>query len=127
MSWDERLDVLLIGGGMISQEVVLPTLFQDRRRGIVGNIAVSSLNSGITKQCRELFPKEEFSGYPDPEKYAADDNQPTMYREAMTKTGTMATRMSSRRTRPGTMGRSKVQMMFPASRSAPPRALRGRT
>ncbi len=87
MSWDEGLDVLLIGGGMISQEVVLPTLFQDRRRGIVGNIAVSSLNSGITKQCRELFPKEEFSGYPDPDKYAADDNQPTMYREAMGKLG----------------------------------------
>jgi hypothetical protein len=32
MSWDKRLDVLLIGGGMISQEVVIPTLLQERTR-----------------------------------------------------------------------------------------------
>ncbi len=31
MSWDKRLNVLLIGGGMISQEVVIPTLLQERR------------------------------------------------------------------------------------------------
>jgi len=87
MSWDKRLNVLVIGGGMISQEVVLPTLFQDRRRGIVGNIAVSALNSGIIKECRDVFPKEEFAGYPDPEKYAADDNQPAMYKEGMATLG----------------------------------------
>ena len=29
--WDGRVNVLVIGGGMISQEVVLPTIFQQRR------------------------------------------------------------------------------------------------
>ncbi len=87
MSWDERLNVLLIGGGMISREVVLPTLFQDRRRGLVGDIALSALNAGIINQCRELFPKEEFAGHPDPEKHAPDDNQPAMYRDAMAALG----------------------------------------
>jgi len=87
MSWDKRLNVLLIGGGMISQEVVLPTLLQERRRGIIGDIAVSALNSAITKQCQDLFPTEEFSVYPDPAKFAPTDNQPTLYREGMSKLG----------------------------------------
>jgi D-galacturonate reductase len=83
MSWDKRLNALVIGGGMISQEVVLPTLFQERRRGLIGRIAVSALNSAIIKQCQDLFPREEFAGYPDPAKYAPDDSQPALYREAM--------------------------------------------
>jgi predicted dehydrogenase len=87
MSWNKRLDVLVIGGGMISQEVVLPTLFQERRRGLVGEIAVSALNSAITKQCQDLFPKEEFAPYPDPAKYGPTDNQPALYREPMGKLG----------------------------------------
>jgi len=87
MSWNKRMNVLLIGGGMISQEVVIPTLLQERLRGIVGDLHISALNSGIIKQCEELFPGGQFQGYPDPAKYAADDNQPTRYREAMAKLG----------------------------------------
>lgn len=32
-SFDGKLDVLLVGGGMISKEVVLPTIFQEQRYG----------------------------------------------------------------------------------------------
>jgi predicted dehydrogenase len=87
MTWDKRLNVLLIGGGMISQEVVLPTLLQERLRGIVGDVHVSALNASIIKQCEELFPGGRFYSYPDPAKYADDDRQPTLYREAMAKLG----------------------------------------
>jgi len=87
MSWDKRLNVLLIGGGMISQEVVIPTLLQERLRGVVGDLHISALNAGIIKQCEDLFPGGQFQGYPDPAKYALDDNQPTLYREAMAKLG----------------------------------------
>jgi len=87
MSWDKRLNVLLIGGGMISQEVVIPTLLQERMRGIVGDLHISALNSDIIKQCEELFPGGQFFGYPDPSKYAAEEKHPTMYREAMGKLG----------------------------------------
>jgi len=86
-AWNKRLDVLLIGGGMISQEVILPTLFQERRRGIIGEIAVSALNAAIIKHCQELFPHEEFTGYPDPAKFPLKENQPTLYQEAMGKLG----------------------------------------
>jgi len=87
MSWDKRLNVLLIGGGMISQEVVIPTLLQERRRGVVGDLHISALNANIIKQCGDLFPGGQFHGYPDPAKYALDDNQPTLYREAMARLG----------------------------------------
>ncbi|MBE9565149.1 MAG: Gfo/Idh/MocA family oxidoreductase [Proteobacteria bacterium] len=87
MSWDKKMNVLLIGGGMISQEVVIPALLQERLRGVVGDLHISALNSGIIKQCEELFPGGQFQGHPDPAKYAADDNQPALYQEAMAKLG----------------------------------------
>jgi len=87
MSWDRMLNALVIGGGMISQEVIIPTLIQERRRGIVGDIHVAALNSAIIKQCQHLFPKENLLGHPDPATYAPDDNQPTLYREAMAQLG----------------------------------------
>jgi len=87
MAWDKRLNVLLIGGGMISQEVVIPTLLQERLRGVVGDLHISALNAGIIKQCEDLFPGGPFAGYPDPAKYALDENHPTLYREAMAKLG----------------------------------------
>ena len=86
MAWDKRLNVLLIGGGMISQEVVIPTLLQERLRGVIGDVHISALDSGIIKQCADLFPGQ-FYGYPDPAKYDAKDKQPTLYREAMAKLG----------------------------------------
>ena len=87
MNSHDRLNVLLIGGGMISQEVVLPTLLQERHRGIIGGIAVSALNSAAVKQCQDLFPGEELVGYPGPAEYAPDDSQPQMYRDAMATLG----------------------------------------
>jgi predicted dehydrogenase len=87
MSWDKRLHALVIGGGMISQEVIIPTLIQERRRGVIGDIHVSALNAAIIQQSQGLFGAGAFFGYPDPARYAPDDNQPTLYREAMAKLG----------------------------------------
>jgi D-galacturonate reductase len=87
VAWDKRLNVLLIGGGMISQEVVIPTLLQERLRGFVGDLHVSALNSGIIKQCEDLFPGGQFTGWPDPAKYPAGESHPTLYQEPMAKLG----------------------------------------
>lgn len=59
-------DVLIVGGGMISREVIFPTIFQEQRYGRVGNISVSSLTGSIIKELQGMFPK--FKGYPDPDK-----------------------------------------------------------
>lgn len=58
---------LLIGGGMISREVILPTLFQLRRQGVLGDIAVCTRRAETVRRLRCEFPREEFVAYPDPD------------------------------------------------------------
>ena len=31
MSFESKIDVLVVGGGMISREVILPTVFQEQK------------------------------------------------------------------------------------------------
>jgi len=85
MTWDRRLKVLLIGGGMISQEVVLPTLFQERRRGIVGDISVATRTVATARKCQALFPGESLALYPDPADSSPSEAYPAIYQEAMSK------------------------------------------
>jgi len=87
MSWDGKVDVLVIGGGMICEDAVLPTIFQQRRRGNVGRVAIVSLNSGIISRLREVFPDEQFEGVPDPEKYPPDKDMPTEYMRLLEELG----------------------------------------
>jgi len=84
--WDGKLDVLLVGGGMISIEVIIPTLFQEQRDGRIGNIAISSLDGKSMKRVQDAFPGKEFTPYPDPAK--VDDLSrpyPDLFKEAMDK------------------------------------------
>lgn len=85
--WDGKLDVLLVGGGMISREVLLPTIFQERRRGLVGRVLISSLQAKIISELQELFPNEEFEPYPDPGKYPPEQKCPELFKEAIANLG----------------------------------------
>jgi len=87
MAWDGKVDVLVIGGGMICEDMVLPTLFQERRRGNVGRLQVVSLNAGIIKRLRGVFPGEEFEGIPDPDKHPPDEDMPSEYRRLIGELG----------------------------------------
>jgi len=87
MAWDGKVDVLVIGGGMICEDMVLPTLFQERRRGNVGRLQVVSLNAGIIKRLREVFPDEEFEGIPDPDTHPLDKDMPTEYKRLIAELG----------------------------------------
>ena len=84
---EHKVDVLVIGGGMICEEAVLPTVFQERRLGNVSKVTVVSLNSGIIARLREVFPDEEFVGLPDPETTPPDQNMPTAYKDALAEMG----------------------------------------
>jgi D-galacturonate reductase len=81
MNNTERPDVLVVGGGMISREVVLPTLFQEQKYGRVGNISISSLTGGIIRELQGMFPA--FTGWPDPEKYGTAEKYPDMFKDAI--------------------------------------------
>ncbi|MBE5816576.1 MAG: Gfo/Idh/MocA family oxidoreductase [Clostridiales bacterium] len=79
--FERKVDVLVVGGGMISQEVILPTLFQEQRYGRVGNISISALTGDIITKLRSMFPK--FKGYPDPDVYGETEKYPDMFKQAI--------------------------------------------
>jgi len=81
--WDGKLDVLVIGGGMISEEVILPTLFQERREGRVGEVLVATRRPATISRLRHVFPGRDFRGYPDPDRFPPEDSHPQSYREAL--------------------------------------------
>ncbi len=76
-----KVDVLVVGGGMISREVILPTVFQEQKYGRVGNISISSLTGDIIEELKGMFP--EFRGYPDPEKHGTKEKYPDMFKDAI--------------------------------------------
>ncbi len=56
---------LVVGGGMISREVILPTLFQLQRNGELGEVAVCSRRAGTLQGLRQMYPGHPFRAYPD--------------------------------------------------------------
>ncbi len=83
-----RPDVVLVGGGMIAHDQILPSLYQMQRRGDVGRIAVSALNVRTLKALAEsdtlldAFPGQTFQPYPT---MVGDLDQPypDLFREAI--------------------------------------------
>ncbi len=80
-NFDGKLDVLVVGGGMISKEVVLPTVFQEQKYGRVGNVSISSLTGDIIQDLQGMFPK--FKGYPNPETQGLTERYPDMFKDAI--------------------------------------------
>ena len=64
------LDVLIVGGGMITHDQILPSLYHLQRVGTVGSIRVVALNSGPLRtlaeapQLAEAFPGQGFEAMP---------------------------------------------------------------
>ena len=67
---DQAIDVAIIGGGMITNDLILPSVFHLQRLGVVGEITVCALNSGPLKALREnaelnaAFPGQGFLSQP---------------------------------------------------------------
>ncbi|MFP4026764.1 MAG: Gfo/Idh/MocA family protein [Candidatus Brocadiia bacterium] len=87
MAWDGKLDVLVIGGGMFCEDCVLPTIFQHRRAGRVGRVTVASRRAATISHLRELFPDEDFKGFPAPEDHGPDESCPEAYKDALQELG----------------------------------------
>jgi predicted dehydrogenase len=64
------IDVTIVGGGMITHDLILPSLYHLQRTGVVGNIAVCALDSPPLKflvdspDLRGAFPGQAFMPYP---------------------------------------------------------------
>ena len=71
MNPELSLDTVIVGGGMITHDLLLPAVYQLQRTGIVGNIAVCALDSPPLKTLKEAdwltqaFPGQDFTAHPD--------------------------------------------------------------
>jgi predicted dehydrogenase len=66
-----KLDVTIVGGGMITNDLILPSVYHLQREGVVGRIHVCALNSPPLKELKnnselqQAFPGQEFTPHPD--------------------------------------------------------------
>jgi len=86
----KSIDVCIVGGGMITQDLILPSIYHLQRTGVIGEISVCALNSAPLKALRDspdlggAFPGQAFTPYPafteDPK------NQfPDLYKQTLSK------------------------------------------
>ena len=84
----DKLEVVVVGGGMITHDQILPSLYQLQRNGVVGGIKVCALNPAPLRALAESpslkqgFPGHTFEASPPLE--APDDTMlPDLYREVI--------------------------------------------
>jgi D-galacturonate reductase len=82
------LDVAIIGGGMITYDLLLPSVYHLQRTGFINSIKVCALDSAPlkalknSKEIREAFPGQDFEAYP-PAAEPEDKKFPELYQEVI--------------------------------------------
>ncbi|MEN8229151.1 MAG: Gfo/Idh/MocA family oxidoreductase [Bacteroidota bacterium] len=85
-----KLTVSIIGGGMITNDLILPAVYHLQRKGDVDQINVCALNSAPLKdlkdnlELKEVFPGQDFHAYPN-ENEPAEKIQEELYKEVLQK------------------------------------------
>ena len=78
-------DVLIVGGGMITHDQILPTLFHLQREGRIGEISVVASQRSTVQNLQaapiwaKAFPGQTFRAFPT----AGDTRQPELYRDVI--------------------------------------------
>lgn len=81
-------EVLIVGGGMITQVQILPSVYHLQRQGIVGDISICALNSRPLKvlmedqMLKKAFPGQSFKAWPSLDS-KADKEQPDLFKKAI--------------------------------------------
>lgn len=81
------VDVLVIGGGMIVHDQILPSLYHLQRLGQIGQISVVATSSARLKELvsprfTDAFPGQQFTGYPALDR-PENERRPDLWREAI--------------------------------------------
>jgi len=82
------VDVTIIGGGMITYDLILPSIYQLQRSGLVGEISVCALNTPPLKALKEnpdfhaAFPGQDFRARPELSE-PPDRLFPDLYKEVL--------------------------------------------
>jgi predicted dehydrogenase len=81
----------IVGGGMITQVQILPSVYQLQRDGLVGQINICALNGAPLKTLAEdqtlakAFPGQGFTPYPDFARVDPDEKFPDLFEEVLAK------------------------------------------
>jgi D-galacturonate reductase len=84
----KKLDVTIVGGGMITNDLLLPSLYHLQRTGTVSSIRICALNAAPLRALKEnpdllqAFPGQDFTPYPALAE-APDKDFPTLYQEVI--------------------------------------------
>ena len=82
-------EVTIVGGGMITQIQILPSLYHLQRLGLLGEISICALNAAPLKVLaddpilREAFPGHTFKSFPDFTKVSPRDTFPDLYKQVV--------------------------------------------
>jgi predicted dehydrogenase len=82
------VDVTIIGGGMITNDLILPSVYHLQRLGVAGKIDVCALNSPPLKalkenrEIRDAFPGQDFTAHPDVSE-PEDNDYPELFKEVL--------------------------------------------
>lgn len=86
----KAIDVTIVGGGMITNDLILPSVYHLQRTGVIGSISICALNNAPLKtlkensEIKEAFPGQDFTQYPSLAE-APDKNFPDLYKEVLAK------------------------------------------
>ncbi len=84
------VDVTIVGGGMITNDLILPSIYHLQRTGVINEIAVCALNTSPLKalkdsaELRAAFPGQDFTAYPGMEN-PLDAAFPDLFKEVLAK------------------------------------------
>jgi predicted dehydrogenase len=82
------IDVTIIGGGMITNDLILPSIYHLQRTGVVGNIKICALTNAPLRtlrenqELREAFPGQDFEASPSLS-LSAEKTFPDLYKEVI--------------------------------------------
>jgi predicted dehydrogenase len=83
--------VTLVGGGMITEIQILPTLYQLQREGVIGDLHICALQGAQLQALRnsptlkQAFPSSNFVPHPDPAKVDPKQAFPDLFKEVLAK------------------------------------------
>jgi len=87
-SMSTATDIVLVGGGMITRDVLLPSIYHLQRTGVVGKLHICALNSAPLKfleednALKEAFPGQSFTAHP-PLDTPSDREDPDLYKKVV--------------------------------------------
>ncbi len=84
----EKLEIVVVGGGMITHDQILPSLYQLQRKDVIGSIKVCALSSAPlavlaeSERFAEAFPGQGFEAFPSLDA-PPDEMHPDLFKEVI--------------------------------------------